>query len=806
MSAMFFGEGEVSRDKFTRDLVESPPPIISIDVETISLEERIPVGFSIATSPVESWYFKTFPEWDEEVELVRPLLNNPAIKKVFHNAPFDLRSLPLVYDIDSSNIADTNVMARLLGHIETKLTELSSELFGEAIESTPDLFARHQVKNFLGVPQEEIGAMCASHSRVTLRLFHEFFDKIDKDYFDVEMKVIPILISMSLRGLKVCQADRERIDQQLESELAYYKKICDDENFNPGSNQQVGFVLAKRKNFLPMTKSKKQLQVSAEQLEFLDDPLASVILSYRRIQKILSTYIRPLEGKDRIYTSYNLDAVVGRISSSNENIQNIPGAEPSRGYLPEGCRFIFEPDSGMFTTGDFCLSPDTLVLKRDLTWKRLDYLNIGDELIGIEEYPQGGKGIRRKMVRSTVRNLSLVNRDSFRITMTDNRVIITSGEHPWLIMDKIRHNSTAQHPVWELTKNLAPGTKIRQLCSSTWDTDKSYDAAYLAGFYDGEGWIDKSHHIVGFGQNEGNLLKDVIDKHHRLGFNPARARGSSSTTTQYRFTRLSEMLEFIGSVRPSRLLEKSDYLWEGYEPPKLDAWAEVESIEFIGRQELVSMETDTHTFVAEGLFTHNSQEHLRILAYLSQDREMIRVYEEGENEGDIHKKTMKELGLTRRLAKVINYCIPYGADAHTVSIQAKIRDLKRCQSFLDKWFETYPDAAYWIRMAKEEGIRDGVALPTLFGRRIRIPEEINAWGKVNKAAMERKAVNYPILGSDGEIMKRALIICESKGLPLSVCVHDSITCDGDVEFPIEQLEHISPVNIPFDVKKSIRWE
>jgi len=72
--------------------------------------------------------------------------------------------------------------------------------------------------------------------------------------------------------------------------------------------------------------------------------------------------------------------------------------------------------------------------------------------------------------------------------------------------------------------------------------------------------------------------------------------------------------------------------------------------------------------------------------------------------------------------------------------------------------------------------------------------------------MERKGANYPILGSDGEVIKRALVICSDHKLPLAVTVHDSITADGDVIFPVEKLETLAPVPIPVNVERSERWK
>lgn len=536
MTVSYYGHKEVSRELFNEQLVDSPPSAIAVDAETISLKERMPIGFSIATTPDDAWYFRLYPEVDKEVEFVLPLLNNPSIKKVFHNAMFDLRALPLAIKLDRTNIADTNVMARLLGRTETRLVDLAIEVNMSA-QSAAEMLGKGQT--MLDLPTEAVAAKCANDTKVTLALYHKYLPLIDQKYFAVEMEVIPILVDVSLRGLAFDEKDRARLEAKLEDEVAYYKRLCTEEDFSPSSNQQVGYILAKRGNFLPFTKSRKNLQVNEEQLEFLEDPLAALVLNFRKANKLLTTYIKPLRGETRIYTEYNLDAVVGRISSSSRNLQNIPPGEP---------RNIFVPDSGMFTTADY------------------------------------------------------------------------------------------------------------------------------------------------------------------------------------------------------------------------------------------------------------SQEHLRIIMHMSGDRQMRRVYEEGEMDGDIHSFTARELNIPRRLAKVINFAIPYGGTPRTVSVQAKIKDMQKCSRYLDRWFETFPDAAEWIKGVQADGLRNGWAEPTLFGRKIKLPID------ENEDAIRRKAVNYPIIGTDGEIMKRALILC--KDLPMAVTVHDSITFDGDVEdqIPVEQLEHVAPVDTPIKISKSRRWE
>lgn len=574
MTVSYYGPNQVSKALFTQQLIESPPPFIAIDVETISLKERLPLGFAIATSPDEAWYFKTFPEVDPELDLIKPLLANPAIKKVYQNIMFDMRVLPAAlpdYNIDASNVADTLVMARLLRRPAVKLSELSSEV-GMELQTANDLMAEYQAKTMLEIPPEATGAMCASHAKATLALFFKFLPELREaglsDYFNVEMTAVPILIEMSQRGLKIDQESRQREETRLEGLVEYYRGMCAEPGleFNPGSPQQVGYVLAERGNFLPIKKSRDKktgallMRYSTEEkvLQFCDDPIAAIVLNFREANTLLTRYVRPLAGLERVYTEYSLDTVVGRTTSSK-------GGDPEKTNLqnwPPELRYILMPDSGTFAHGDF------------------------------------------------------------------------------------------------------------------------------------------------------------------------------------------------------------------------------------------------------------SQEHLRILMHFSGDRKMENIYrqpallEDGSKnpEADIHAMTAHDLHISRTIAKRVNFGVPYGATAQVLRDNTKIQDLRICQRFLDNWYKAYPDAAEWLHGAKEYGRKRGMSLPTLFGRQIAIPEEYTKSGKLDTEAMDRKAVNYPILGSDGEIMKRALIICDRKNLPLAVQVHDSIDCDGDVEFPVDELEAIAPVRIPFETEKNPRWK
>lgn len=559
MTLTYYGSEHASKDLFYKQLIDSPPAVIAIDTETISLKEKLPIGFAIATSPSEAWWFSNYPEADPKIEMLGAIMGNPLIKKVYANAMFDLRVQPLIFQnfpYDESNIADVLVMARILGRTNARVVDLAGEV-GMTAQDVKELLGEYGGQSMLDLPPEVVSAKCANDAMVTLALYHHLSPQIkvleqsglSPDYMSVESKVMPILVDMSQRGLTIDQVARARMEKKMEEDRDFYKKVCEDLDFNPGSGQQVGYILAKRGNFLPFTGSKRQLKTDEDTLELLDDPLVVPIIGYKRATSILTKYLYPLRDKDKIYTEYGLDTEVGRTKSSNFNMQNIPAASSRVGI---DCRHIFVPDSGTFTTGDF------------------------------------------------------------------------------------------------------------------------------------------------------------------------------------------------------------------------------------------------------------SQLHLRFLMFMSNDAEMKRVYYEGKDGGDIHLSTAAKIHKPRSISKIINFAIPYGGDPSTLARQLKTRDLRRCSELIDEWFDAYPDAAEWLKEAKRYALANGKSLPTLFGRQIAIPETWTKYGKLDTKAMERKGANYPILGSDGEVMKRALIICSQ--LPLAVQVHDSISCDGDIVFPVRELESLTPVPTPFSIERSERWK
>ena len=257
--------------------------------------------------------------------------------------------------------------------------------------------------------------------------------------------------------------------------------------------------------------------------------------------------------------------------------------------------FIYVP------TSPFCLVPETPVLLEDLTWVPVGSLKVGDKLIGFDEYAPGGKGNGRSWRQAVVEETSIINAPTLKLK-TDGPEVVCTGEHLWLT--KKPYSSELN---WVKTKNLKPGDMIRY--TDTWETDKSYDAGYLSGMFDGEGYYSKQG-LLGIAQNKGQVLDNLVEL--------LTERGCDISTTLKEEGRdciditinggSSEKMKFLGSIRPRRLLAKFTNQFYGtriYD--KTSKYVTVESIEDAGNRDVVALGTSTSTLLAAGMFSHNTK-------------------------------------------------------------------------------------------------------------------------------------------------------------------------------------------------------
>lgn len=196
-------------------------------------------------------------------------------------------------------------------------------------------------------------------------------------------------------------------------------------------------------------------------------------------------------------------------------------------------------------------------------------------------------------------------------------------------------------------------------------------------------------------------------------------------------------------------------------------------------------------FLAEGpkrprLILDYSQIELRVIAFYSKDPIMTDVYLTG---GDIHKRTAAEVGVPRRVAKVINFGISYGLTPMGMSRQVGVT-VEEAEKFMRTFEERYQGLVKFRLKFWAEVARNGGQFSNRFGRTRRVPE-INSYREWERGRAQRQAIATLIQGTAAELTKEALVrihdwIQQSKApAALVSTVHDELWIDTDVQSLVE---------------------
>lgn len=349
MSRYYSGQQSEAAYQWNKLLTE-PPSLLACDVETVSLSDRRVLGIGVAVSPQHIFYITAD---DPAFLLMLSLLRDVRITKVWHNAPFDLRVLRK-YSPDIYNIADTAIMCRILGKRAT-LEESTLDFGIEGVYGARRLQPEGKI-DFSKLSEYDVAMKCIRDCFGTYLLYQHMEYLTQQEYYQTEIQLIPKLEEVSRRGIPIDQEKRQELQNYYQSQRDFLYTIADGYGFNPGSPQQVGYVLAARGNILPFTKT-WQLSTDEKVLRKLKDPLAGLVLDYRHHQKMLGTYLKPLEGVERAYTTLHLDAITGRVSGTSagdsepdRNLCNIP-KKVERGKVAS-VRSMFHMPGGVWDKKD----------------------------------------------------------------------------------------------------------------------------------------------------------------------------------------------------------------------------------------------------------------------------------------------------------------------------------------------------------------------------------------------------------------------------------------------------------------------
>jgi len=181
--------------------------------------------------------------------------------------------------------------------------------------------------------------------------------------------------------------------------------------------------------------------------------------------------------------------------------------------------------------------------------------------------------------------------------------------HRWVTRRKTKGSFRRE---WKRADELTKGDTL-SLYRKPWEQpEPNWDIGYLAGVFDGEGWLNKKADQFGFAQCENECLENSLRILDDLGIEYRVIENVCESTLETRTkpcysVRILDVLTSFAKIRPPRLMSRSDEIWEGKETrsKKIEP-VEILNIERVGEKDLVATETSTGTLIAEGFLSHNT--------------------------------------------------------------------------------------------------------------------------------------------------------------------------------------------------------
>ena len=324
------------------------------------------LGVSLSLEPLKAFYV---PLGDEGVKIsdfasIAEKYFNGKMRVIAHSAKSQLErcryfSIPLTFS------SDTMIQSWMVNSNEGvfSLDFTVSRYFSQTLLSLSDLCGDDGVSSLSLEERARYTSLRSDYihrlSRVLGRRLHE--KGLWEAYTSMEIPLIPILSEMENNGILLSESRMEELktktDQRLESLIAGIYKEAGYE-FNINSTMQLSNLLFEERKLPPGKKTQRGYSTDTATLEGLrssGDPIIALVLEYRALSKLKSTYIDVLpsltDQEGRIHTSFlQTGTATGRLSSRNPNLQNIP-VRTDEGRL---IRNAFVPGEGnIFISADY---------------------------------------------------------------------------------------------------------------------------------------------------------------------------------------------------------------------------------------------------------------------------------------------------------------------------------------------------------------------------------------------------------------------------------------------------------------------
>ena len=342
---------------------------IAVDTETTGVtHDDVIVGYSV-TCPIADMHFyvpfrhqtgeQMIDEYDA-MTAIKPFLEDSRILKVLHNVKFDHEKFLFdKYSINMVNYVDTMILMYVLNENEEsyalkKLATKYGKHFGfpDPSDTYEELFGKGGFEN---TPLNVAYIYACKDTHLTWSLYQWQLENLKKQpklwhvAFDIEMPLIPVLLKMHYRGFNLDMEYAEKYLLELQEQISKMEEELAEyfPDINLNSNQQLAEYLygtLKLPDNHNGSVDKDALKELADEYEGV-----KILLEYRKLTKLKSTYIEPLPQKvwddGCLHGEINqMGTKTGRLASENPNLQNIP---------PEARKIFVAPEGKLYMSCDF---------------------------------------------------------------------------------------------------------------------------------------------------------------------------------------------------------------------------------------------------------------------------------------------------------------------------------------------------------------------------------------------------------------------------------------------------------------------
>ena len=350
----------------------------AFDTETTSIDymEAKLVGLSFCCEAGKAAYVPMAHDYEGApiqltVELVlskiRLLLENPDKTIIGQNLKYDISVMARHGVSIKAKIIDTMLESYVLNSVASRhnMDDLALKYLGLSTVHFEDIAGKGTKQlTFNQVELDKAGHYAAEDADITFRLHQALWPRLQAEsrlasvYEDIEIPLVPILSDVELGGVLLDEEQLKLQSRELEKRLHELEQEAyglAGEEFNLGSPKQLQEIFFEKLGLPVIKKTPKGQPSTAEpvlQELALDYPLPKVIMEYRGLSKLKSTYTDQLpkqvaQSTGRIHTSYHQAVTAtGRLSSSNPNLQNIPirtdeGRRVRRAFIaPDGYKIM----------------------------------------------------------------------------------------------------------------------------------------------------------------------------------------------------------------------------------------------------------------------------------------------------------------------------------------------------------------------------------------------------------------------------------------------------------------------------------